>query len=113
MREMLTPTSALVGAGLGLKVALVTDGRFSGATRGACIGHVSPEAQEGGNIALIHEGDMIDLDVLKRSLNLRVSDVELEKRREKWVAPEPKVKSGYLARYAKAVQSASKGAIVQ
>lgn len=113
MREMLTPTSALVGAGLGLKVALVTDGRFSGATRGACIGHVSPEAQEGGNIALIKEGDLISLDVLNRSLNINISDEELQKRREDWVAPEPKVKSGYLARYAKTVQSASKGAIVQ
>ncbi|MGI6654200.1 MAG: dihydroxy-acid dehydratase [Christensenellales bacterium] len=112
MREMLTPTSALVGAGLGLKVALVTDGRFSGATRGACIGHVSPEAQEGGNIALIEEGDIIDLDVVNRQLNIRVSDEELAKRRAAWKAPEPKVKSGYLSRYAKTVQSASNGAVV-
>lgn len=112
MREMLTPTSALVGAGLGLKVALVTDGRFSGATRGACIGHVSPEAQEGGNIALIKEGDVIDLDVAARQLNIRVSDEGLAKRRAEWKAPEPKVKSGYLSRYAKVVQSASKGAVV-
>ncbi|MGI6635699.1 MAG: dihydroxy-acid dehydratase [Christensenellales bacterium] len=112
MREMLTPTSALVGAGLGLKVALVTDGRFSGATRGACIGHVSPEAQEGGNIALVEEGDVIDLDVVNRQLNIRVSDEELAKRRAAWKAPEPKVKSGYLSRYAKTVQSASNGAVV-
>ena len=112
MREMLTPTSALVGAGLGLKVALVTDGRFSGATRGACIGHVSPEAQEGGNIALIQEGDVIDLDVVNRQLNIRVSDEELAGRRAKWQAPQPKVKKGYLSRYAKSVQSASKGAVV-
>ncbi len=112
MREMLTPTSALVGAGLGLKVALVTDGRFSGATRGACIGHVSPEAQEGGNIALIEEGDIIDLDVVNRQLNIRVSDEELAKRRAAWKVPEPKVKSGYLSRYAKTVQSASNGAVV-
>ena len=112
MREMLTPTSALVGAGLGLKVALVTDGRFSGATRGACIGHVSPEAQEGGNIALIEEGDVIDLDVANRQLNIRVSDEKLAKRRAAWKTPEPKVKSGYLSRYAKIVQSASKGAVV-
>lgn len=113
MREMLTPTSALVGAGLGLSVALVTDGRFSGATRGACIGHVSPEAMEGGNIALIEEGDMIDLDVANRSLNIRVSDEELAKRRANWKAPEPKVKRGYLSRYAKAVKSASYGAVVE
>lgn len=113
MREMLTPTSALVGAGLGLSVALVTDGRFSGATRGACIGHVSPEAMEGGNIALIEEGDMIDLDVVNRLLNIRISDEELEKRRANWKAPEPKVKRGYLSRYAKAVKSASYGAVVE
>lgn len=113
MREMLTPTSALVGAGLGLSVALVTDGRFSGATRGACIGHVSPEAQEGGNIALIEEGDMIDLDVVNRTLNIRLSDEELTKRRSAYVIPKPKVTRGYLARYAKAVQSASLGAIVE
>lgn len=113
MREMLTPTSALVGAGLGLSVALVTDGRFSGATRGACIGHVSPEAMEGGNIALIEEGDMIDLDVANRSLNIRVSDEELAKRRANWKTPEPKVKRGYLSRYAKAVKSASYGAVVE
>lgn len=113
MREMLTPTSALVGAGLGLSVALVTDGRFSGATRGACIGHVSPEAMEGGNIALIEEGDTIDLDVANRLLNIRISDEELEKRRANWKAPEPKVKRGYLSRYAKAVKSASYGAVVE
>ena len=110
---MLTPTSALVGAGLGLSVALVTDGRFSGATRGACIGHVSPEAQEGGNIALIEEGDMIDLDVVNRRLDIRISDQELETRRAAWTAPEPKVKKGYLSRYAKMVKSASYGAVVE
>lgn len=113
MREMLTPTSALVGAGLGLSVALVTDGRFSGATRGACIGHVSPEAQEGGNIALIKEGDVIELDVEHRRLDIKVSDEELKRRRAGWKAPEPKVKKGYLSRYAKAVKSASCGAVVE
>lgn len=113
MREMLTPTSALVGAGLGLSVALLTDGRFSGATRGACIGHVSPEAQEGGAIALIKEGDRIDLDVARRSLSVRVSEEELEKRKAEWTAPEPKVKKGYLSRYAKMVKSASYGAVVE
>ncbi len=113
MREMLQATSALVGAGLGLSVALVTDGRFSGATRGPCIGHVSPEAQEGGPIALVRDGDIIELDVVNRRLNVEVSDEELARRRASHVIPEPKVKSGYLARYAKTVQSASKGAIVE
>ena len=112
MREMLNPTSAICGMGLGESVALITDGRFSGATRGAAIGHVSPEAAAGGNIALIEDGDMISIDIKNFSINVEVSDEELAKRREKWVCPEPRVKSGYIARYAKLVSSADKGAIL-
>ena len=111
MREMLNPTSALEGMGLGSSCALITDGRFSGGTKGPCIGHVSPEAQAGGPIALVQEGDIIDVDIPGRQLNLKLSDEELEKRRQEWSAPEPKVKSGYLARYANAVSSAATGAV--
>ena len=113
MREMLNPTSAIVGMGLGSSVALITDGRFSGATRGASIGHVSPEAAAGGTIALVEEGDLIAIDIPKRSIKLQVSDAELAARRAKWICPEPKIKTGYLARYAKLVSSADKGAILQ
>ena len=113
MREMLNPTSVLAGMGLDKDVALLTDGRFSGATRGACIGHISPEAREGGNIALIEEGDIIEINIPKRTLNVKVSDKELEKRRAKWKCPPPKVKHGYLARYAALVSSAAEGAIVR
>ena len=113
MREMLNPTSAIVGMGLGSSVALITDGRFSGATRGASIGHVSPEAAAGGTIALVEEGDMIAIDIPNCSIELKVSDEVLAERRAKWVCPEPKVKTGYLARYAKLVSSADKGAILQ
>jgi dihydroxy-acid dehydratase len=113
MREMLNPTSAIVGMGLGSSVALITDGRFSGATRGASIGHVSPEAAAGGTIALVEEGDMIAIDIPNCSIELKVSDEGLAERRAKWVCPEPKVKPGYLARYAKLVSSADKGAILQ
>lgn len=113
MREMLNPTSAICGMGLGESVALITDGRFSGATRGASIGHVSPEAAAGGVIALVEEGDMISIDIPGCSISLEVSDEELAKRRASWVCPEPKVKTGYLARYAKLVSSADKGAILQ
>ena len=112
MREMLNPTSAICGMGLGESVALITDGRFSGATRGASIGHVSPEAASGGNIALVNEGDTISIDIRNCSIQLEVSDEELEARRKAWVCPEPKVKTGYLARYAKMVSSADKGAIL-
>ncbi len=112
MREMLNPTSAIAGMGLGESVALITDGRFSGATRGASIGHVSPEAASGGNIGLVHEGDRIVIDIPNRKIELLVSDEELEQRRKEWVCPEPKVKTGYLARYAKLVSSADKGAIL-
>lgn len=112
MREMLNPTSAICGMGLGESVALITDGRFSGATRGAAIGHVSPEAAAGGNIALVQEGDMISIDIAGCSIQLNISDEELQARKEAWVCPEPKVKTGYLARYAKMVSSADKGAIL-
>lgn len=112
MREMLNPTSAICGMGLGESVALITDGRFSGATRGAAIGHVSPEAAAGGNIALVEEGDIISIDINNCSIELKVGDAELEERRKAWVCPEPKVKTGYLARYAKMVSSADKGAIL-
>ncbi len=112
MREMLNPTSAICGMGLGESVALITDGRFSGATRGAAIGHVSPEAAAGGNIALIEDGDMICIDIRNFNINVEVSDEELSKRREKWVCPAPRINSGYIARYAKLVSSADKGAIL-
>jgi dihydroxy-acid dehydratase len=110
MKEMLNPTAIITG--MGLRVALLTDGRFSGATRGACIGHICPEAMEGGPIALVENGDIISIDIPKRTLQLLVSEEELEKRRQAWVRPEPKVKSGYLARYAKLVSSANKGAVL-
>ena len=112
MREMLNPTSAIVGMGLGESVALITDGRFSGATRGASIGHVSPEAAAGGNIALVKEGDLIAINISEPTITLKVSDEELNARREQWVCPEPKIKTGYLARYAKMVSSADKGAVL-
>ena len=109
---MLNPTSAIVGMGLGESVALITDGRFSGATRGASIGHVSPEAAAGGNIALVKEGDLIAINIPEHTITLKVSDEELNARREQWVCPEPKIKTGYLARYAKMVSSADKGAVL-
>ena len=110
MREMLAVTGALAGQGLDKDVALITDGRFSGATRGASLGHCSPEAAVGGPIALVEEGDMISIDINNYKITLEVSDEELAKRRAAWVCPEPKVKTGYLARYAKLVTSADKGA---
>lgn len=113
MREMLAVTAALAGQGLDKQVALITDGRFSGATRGASLGHCSPEAAVGGPIALVKEGDKITLDINNYKIHLDVSDEELAKRRVEWKAPEPKVKDGYLARYAKLVSSADKGAILQ
>ena len=112
MREMLAVTAALAGQGLDKEVALITDGRFSGATRGASLGHCSPEAAVGGPIALVQEGDKITLDINNYKITLEVSDEELAKRRAEWGAPEPKVKTGYLARYAKLVSSADKGAIL-
>ena len=112
MREMLSPTSALAGMKLDKDVALITDGRFSGASRGASIGHVSPEAAAGGPIALIKDGDIIDIDINNYSINARVSQEELAARMSKWVQPSPKIATGYLARYAKLVSSADKGAIL-
>ena len=110
MKEMLNPTAIITG--MGLRVALLTDGRFSGATRGACIGHICPEAMEGGPIALVENGDLISIDIPRRSLQLLVSEETLEKRRQAWVRPAPKIKAGYLARYAKLVSSANKGAVL-
>ena len=113
MREMLNPTSAICGMGLGESVALITDGRFSGATRGASIGHVSPEAAAGGPIALVEEGDTISIDIPNCRITLEVPEEVLSARRAAWVCPEPKIKTGYLARYAKLVTSADKGAVLE
>jgi dihydroxy-acid dehydratase len=111
MREMLAPTSALIGAGLGDSVGLITDGRFSGATHGMVVGHVAPEAAVGGNLAFVNEGDSITIDAERRTLQVDVSDTELARRREKWRPPEPRYKSGVLAKYAALVSSASVGAV--
>ncbi len=113
MREMLSPTSAMAGMGLDKDVALITDGRFSGATRGASIGHVSPEAASGGNIALIYEGDIIEIDINEGKIHLAVSDDELAERRKTLIIKEPKIQTGYLKRYAKLVTSANRGAILE
>ena len=113
MREMLVGTSAIVGMGLGEEVALITDGRFSGASRGPCIGHVSPEAAAGGPIALIEDGDEITIDIPNRKLELSVSEKELVKRKAKWTQPQLKIKKGYLVRYASLVTSADNGAILK
>ena len=113
MREMLNPTSAIAGMGLGSTVALITDGRFSGASRGASIGHVSPEAAVGGPIALVEEGDIISIDIDNHSINLKISDEEMAARKANWQPKEPKVKTGYLARYASLVTSADKGAVLK
>ncbi len=113
MPEMLSPTSAIVGMGLDRQVALLTDGRFSGGTKGAAIGHISPEAADGGPIGLVQEGDIISIDIPARRLDLEVDEAELEKRRAAWKEPEPRIKEGYLARYARMVSSGAKGAIVE
>jgi dihydroxy-acid dehydratase len=113
MREMLSPTSAITGMGLSDSVALITDGRFSGGTQGPCIGHVSPEAAEGGPIALVKDGDIIEIDIHGRKLNMKVSDDELAKRKASWKAPEPKIKTGWLARYSRMVTSANTGAVLR
>ncbi|BBO74052.1 dihydroxy-acid dehydratase [Desulfosarcina widdelii] len=113
MREMLTPTSAIAGMGLDAYVALITDGRFSGGSRGAAIGHVSPEAAQGGAIALVKEGDRIAIDIPGKAIRLMVPDDEIERRRSDWQPPEPKIRQGYMARYARQVSSASQGAIVR
>lgn len=113
MREMLSPTAAIAGMGLSESVALITDGRFSGGTRGPCIGHVSPEAMEGGPIAVIKNGDRISIDITKRRIDVLISSEEIEKRLSQWKRPQPKIKHGYLARYAKLVTSAGTGAILK
>jgi dihydroxy-acid dehydratase len=113
MREMLAPTAAIVGMGLGESVALITDGRFSGGTRGPCVGHISPEAAAGGPIALIKNGDTIVLDIPARMLSLDVSVSELKKRKASWKAPKPKITTGWLSRYARVVTSASTGAVLK
>ena len=113
MREMLNPTSAIAGMGLGASVALITDGRFSGASRGASIGHVSPEAAVGGPIALVEEGDRIRIDIPGNRLEVLVSDEEMAARKEKWQPREPRVTTGYLARYAKMVTSGNRGAVLE
>jgi dihydroxy-acid dehydratase len=111
MREMLGPTSAIAGMGLDKDVALITDGRFSGATRGASIGHVSPEAAEGGPIAFVKEGDIIEIDIDKGLISLLVDEEELKLRKQGWEAPQPPITTGYLGRYAKQVTSAATGAV--
>ena len=113
MPEMLSPTSAIIGMGLGKSVALITDGRFSGGTQGACIGHVSPEAALGGPIGLIKEGDTISINIHEYSMSLDVPDDELARRKESWQPPEPKITEGYAGRYAKMVTSGSTGAVLQ
>jgi dihydroxy-acid dehydratase len=113
MPEMLAPTSAIMGRGLGKEVALITDGRFSGASRGISIGHISPEAAEGGPIALVENGDKILIDLEARSIELLVDDKVLAERQKAWVKPEPKIKTGYLARYAALVTSANTGGVLK
>ncbi len=113
MREMLNPTAAIAGMGLSQSVALITDGRFSGGTRGPCIGHVSPEAASGGPIGIIENGDKIEIDIPERKMELLVDEAEIKKRLKKRTPHEPKIKTGYLARYAKMVDSAASGAILR
>ena len=111
MREMLAPTSAIAGIGMDKEVALITDGRFSGGTRGAAIGHISPEAAEGGPIAVVQDGDIIEIDIPAKQLRLHLSDEEIKQRLKHWKSPEPRIKSGYMYRYAQMVSSASTGAV--
>jgi len=113
MPEMLSPTSAIIGMGLGKSVALLTDGRFSGGTQGACLGHISPEAAEGGPIGLVKEGDIIYIDIPAKRIELKVNNAELESRRREWQPPEPKITTGYVARYSKLVTSGSTGAVLK
>ena len=113
MREMLSPTAALMGMGLGESVALITDGRFSGGTRGPCIGHISPEALEGGDIAILQDGDQIEIDIDQKTLSHNVAEEEVKARWRQWHPPPPRVSKGYLARYARQVTSASTGAVVK
>jgi dihydroxy-acid dehydratase len=111
MPEMLKPTAAIMGAGLGKDVALITDGRFSGGTHGFVVGHITPEAQEGGAIALVNDGDIITIDAETNTITVEVSEEELKQRKQKWVAPQLKVKRGILYKYARTVSSASKGCV--
>ncbi|MFA6350598.1 MAG: dihydroxy-acid dehydratase, partial [Candidatus Omnitrophota bacterium] len=113
MREMLAPTAAIVGSGLADSVALITDGRFSGGTKGPCIGHISPEAASRGPIAILKDGDIINIDIPNRKIEVKLSKQEIEKRFKTWKPVEPKIKTGYLARYSRMVKSADKGAIVE
>jgi dihydroxy-acid dehydratase len=113
MREMLNPTSAIQGMGLADSVALITDGRFSGGTRGPCIGHVSPEAASGGAIGAINDGDIINIDIPKRILSVELTDAQIKERIAKANKPEPKIKTGYLSRYSRMVQSADSGAVLK
>jgi dihydroxy-acid dehydratase len=112
MREMLAPTAAIVGMGLAESVALVTDGRFSGGTKGPCVGHISPEAASAGPIAILKDGDVISIDIPKRKLEVNLSSAEIKKRFKGWKPISPKIKTGYLARYSRLVSSADKGAIL-
>ena len=113
MQEMLAPTSYIMGQGLGESTALITDGRFSGGTHGACIGHISPEAAAGGLLALVKDGDLISIDIPGRKLTLEVPESEIARRRAEFVPPEPRVKTGYLARYAAAATSADTGGVLR
>jgi dihydroxy-acid dehydratase len=113
MREMLYPTSAIAGMGLSESVALITDGRFSGGTRGPCIGHVSPEAAEGGPIAIVKDGDIIEIDIPNRKLNVKLSNTEINLRLAHWKEPKPKFTTGWLSRYQQMVTSASTGAVLK
>ena len=113
MPEMLSPTSAIIGMGLGKSVALLTDGRFSGGTQGACIGHISPEAALGGPIGLVEEGDIISIDIPAKKIEIKLDDAELARRKLEWQPPQPKITSGYVARYAKLVTSGSTGAVLK
>jgi dihydroxy-acid dehydratase len=113
MKEMLTPTSAIAGMGLDTKCALITDGRFSGATRGLSVGHISPEAAKGGLIGLIEEGDLIEIDVGKKTINLLVEESIIEERKKRFKPKQPKITTGYLARYARLVQDAHLGAVLR
>ena len=113
MQEMLSPTSYLVGAGLGEFVALVTDGRFSVGTKGACVGHISPEAAVGGPIGLLKDGDIIEIDIPNNAINVKLSDEELAERKKKWKPPKPRITRGYLAKYASMATSADTGAVLK
>jgi len=113
MREMLAPTSTIAGMGLSESVALITDGRFSGGTRGPCIGHVSPEAAEGGPIAILRNGDIIEIDIPKRKLNVKLTSNEIHQRLKAWRRPKPKIRKGYLTRYIALAQSADKGGVLK